>query len=1075
MKKTTSIVLCILMVFSCFSCLLVPSVSAEEPAAENLVGNGDFQDYTLNENYFYSVGMVGVPSEADRGNWSRATMGNWEPTYPDYAKVEGKDYYASVPYSDYQTIPEVFARCTRVVRDPLDPTGTNKVLRIGQTARAFLNENYDLRGRTMTLSFKIMPVGQQWSFVYFAFPNASGAAHIVPAFALTQDNILSAYLNGAAYAGCSISDNRFFLKNLTANAWNNISLKVQLPDSYAAAVTEAYDTNYPIFAVHANENLGDAKGEDGTVLYNGFTCMSYLDDVVVKEYAEPVPGDGTFESYDTNTSFKMSRENATVGALPEVGEWGHLKNDGYFGKIWARETTLADGTTKTDADSGSFDYREAATVVVTNAKAHTGNNSLKVYPDWGAFATGLKVQKNTDYKLSFYWLTDNADINFLFSGISSDLQIPAMNNITSVSQNPQMVAVYNPNVPGSTTEWTKYELSFNSGNLEKVYFAISAKGDKTFYIDDFKLEATSVFSSQVVGADGAVRTNEVLNVYASDAAGAKVAGGAFGKEIATAVADGETVYYTADVKDYFTFDGWYKNGVKVSADQTLAVTGDGTAANYVAKVVSKNVATALGSFENTTATFTKNWQYQYYLDARSTKPAGTDEYAAYQAKMNDPTVNYQVADITGQMVEDAVYPENPVADKLTAAQAGGRKGVSETNWVSTGIFNDVRVREANSNYTLNVNGSNTTQTIPAAPSGNKALQATYYGFSPISVAQINVAKNQKYKVRFSMWTSVYQDENGNWKSGGSALQNVGVTEKTSLNALASAEGFTGKQALANLYIPGVEKENVSYERSGELMNTQNSWVDYEFSFTSGDQTTLYLYFQGASENHQDILCLDDVYVYPEGEAQDESSFTFGGASIRTNELPALRFKYTLDKTAIDGEIVECGFAAIRTSYLGGAALVKDGEYGGKKAASGIAYHKNNATEDNRILSEDENTVTFRAALYNIGVSSRDQSRVDYSMLGDQYSVRPYAIVEKDGAQTTVYGPTESYAIFEVAKFLEDNKDSGDAGIAADWAAVNNYFNAEGQVTDINGVATRAAAYTSWKANGNSYIGDLDHQ
>ena len=219
------------------------------------------------------------------------------------------------------------------------------------------------------------------------------------------------------------------------------------------------------------------------------------------------------------------------------------------------------------------------------------------------------------------------------------------------------------------------------------------------------------------------------------------------------------------------------------------------------------------------------------------------------------------------------------------------------------------------------------------------------------------------------------------------------------------------------------------------------------------------------------LDLGEVAVLGE-TVETTSEFAFGGASIRTNEQPALRFKYTLNKSAVDGEIVEYGFAALRTALLNGEELVKGGVYNGTAAASGIAY--NAAANVQKIVSEDDTFVTFRAALYNIGVSSSNASRVKYSMLGEQYSVRPYVIVEKDGVQQTVYGPTESYAIFEVAKYLEDHQ-SADESIAADWSAVNSYFTAEDQIADIDGVVTRKAAYDTWKINGSGYTGDLDQQ
>ena len=247
-----------------------------------------------------------------------------------------------------------------------------------------------------------------------------------------------------------------------------------------------------------------------------------------------------------------------------------------------------------------------------------------------------------------------------------------------------------------------------------------------------------------------------------------------------------------------------------------------------------------------------------------------------------------------------------------------------------------------------------------------------------------------------------------------------------------------------------------------------SWTTVSAAFNSGNLEKVYLVMSDNANTGKNAYYLDNITLT---KVSNDSITTFGGASIRTTGNPALRFKSTIDVAAVGAAtgatVSEFGFTAIRSDYLGTAALVKDGVYGSKKAVTGVAYQAGG--EDNKILEQDGNKYTFRAALYNIGVN-KDGSRFDYSILGKEFSVRTYVVLQHNGGTREVlYGETQSYSIFEVVKFLEDNK----ATYESDWNAVNSYLNAADQTADINNVANRAAAYAAWKENGSGYTGDID--
>ena len=246
-----------------------------------------------------------------------------------------------------------------------------------------------------------------------------------------------------------------------------------------------------------------------------------------------------------------------------------------------------------------------------------------------------------------------------------------------------------------------------------------------------------------------------------------------------------------------------------------------------------------------------------------------------------------------------------------------------------------------------------------------------------------------------------------------------------------------------------------------------SWTSASAAFNSGNLEKVYLIMNDRNGSNNDYY-LDNITLT---KVSNDSITNFGGASIRTTGNPALRFKSTIDVAAVGAAtgatVSEFGFTAIRSDYLGTAALVKDGVYGSKKAVTGVAYQAGG--EDNKILEQDGTKYTFRAALYNIGVN-KDGSRFDYSILGKEFSVRTYVVLQHNGGTREVlYGETQSYSIFEVVKFLEDNK----ATYESDWNAVNSYLNAADQTADINNVANRAAAYAAWKENGSGYTGDID--
>ena len=149
-------------------------------------------------------------------------------------------------------------------------------------------------------------------------------------------------------------------------------------------------------------------------------------------------------------------------------------------------------------------------------------------------------------------------------------------------------------------------------------------------------------------------------------------------------------------------------------------------------------------------------------------------------------------------------------------------------------------------------------------------------------------------------------------------------------------------------------------------------------------------------------------------------FTHGGVSLRrqTEAKPqAMRFKFTVEKADLSTYfagyfLTEYGCLALKEESLAGAELTftESGKINGKRYATGVAYNKEQNV--NVAFEENEQSVTFAAALYNIGVF--ENGCVDYSVYKSSFCVRPYAVFKNaKGQEIICYGETEKASLFGV--------------------------------------------------------------
>lgn len=861
MKKSISIVLSLLMVFSCFTCLLTSTAQAASVSAWTELWHQGYEDSAVGDNLKVSqeVAKTGALPSAERPGLEWGVN-------------------AAAGYFGYASA------------DAIDAT------------------KFNYRNNTMTVTDAEAASGEKSVAIMagmFAFSTSLG--NLTPNTNYKVAVKLKGYSEIAELGYPAIYVAKTLFENNLANDPGKQQL-VCLKDSagnYARIQNYTYKTD-SFDTVELEFNSGDCETAYLVLAFNnGPTGVAgknlWVDDLSLStlQDVEDINAIGSFEGIKSGTSLKVSKANAEAGALPDIGEWGWNSNGGYFGRILARETTLVDGTTYTPAAAGGFSYRPDATVVVSNEKAHSGSNSLRVANAYGMVSVGLNVKKNTDYKLTYYCMVTNSSIKFKRHGIYSDLQISfisngSVNDTNSGTQNSQRIAeAANTLDVANTTDWQKVEVGFNSGNLEKVYYAFAFDGAQVVFIDDLALKEvaapTSFGDLEDIVAGTSLKVKDITKFPENGEWGASKIAGYFGA----------------------TYEGTnydkYNNAHAVTA---TGISGDNAAASF------------------------------------------------------------------------------KIEDSGDAAH-GNVLRVAHTAWVaSMGV-----AVEKNTNYILSYDFK-------------YAAGAKLKGGSFISTA-VNTRK----------------------------LDEIGEEFKLAVYNLSNADS--------------------------------ESWTSVSAAFNSGNLEKVYLVMNDRNGSKGEYY-LDNITLT---KVSNDSITTFGGASIRTTGNPALRFKSTIDVaavgTATGATVSEFGFTAIRSDYLGTAALVKDGVYGSKKAVTGVAYQAGG--EDNKILEQDGNKYTFRAALYNIGVN-KDGSRFDYSILGKEFSVRTYVVLQHNGGTREVlYGETQSYSIFEVAKFLEDNK----ATYESDWNAVNSYLNAADQTADINNVANRAAAYAAWKENGSGYTGDID--
>ncbi len=247
----------------------------------------------------------------------------------------------------------------------------------------------------------------------------------------------------------------------------------------------------------------------------------------------------------------------------------------------------------------------------------------------------------------------------------------------------------------------------------------------------------------------------------------------------------------------------------------------------------------------------------------------------------------------------------------------------------------------------------------------------------------------------------------------------------------------------------------------ESVNPKNTgWIGVDSTFVTGSETAYAIKVAALNHSKNDShrpedgdwseVIVSDFVLVEYKEMTDNTVVTAGftsstandetrtGVSMRKAEgetLQALRFKNTIDADTLAKKelaengytLVEYGSITMRTEYLDGAELVLTDTINSHAVLKGVAF---DANTDIRFADNADGSITFTAALYNIGKSSGSDD-IDYNVWGKSYTLRAYALFRNAaGAEVVVYGEEASACVFDIMAAIQAGDNQADKDYVA---------------------------------------------
>lgn len=412
-----------------------------------------------------------------------------------------------------------------------------------------------------------------------------------------------------------------------------------------------------------------------------------------------------------------------------------------------------------------------------------------------------------------------------------------------------------------------------------------------------------------------------------------------------------TVIYENNA-DMLIFKGWYENDILKSNDESYTFNTEEVNSSFLtAKFVNRNILIGAGGFE----TYGAGKSLRVSPAGEGVLPEGGNFGMWSQWPTNSEITTGYECESTNYQVDIA---------------AGEQKNLT---YLSSLVW-DSKTNET----------THTVDTVSVAPhSGNKMLRIKAPYRSMIRKID-NLTPNSNYTLSFYVWNP------DRWTCLRNAVVSDTVDLKTYLVENDSSKTYD--------YYKGMSAVKFNPDTGLDDINPVREWQKIILNFTTdADDEYLYLHLAFARSG----LGSTTGNVYIDDMVCIKDTFAIKGNAIRAKDS-ALRYKF-----AIPNEMLE--------EYYEGSSLYKTGllvDTSEDNLFIGKALKDAEVTEDNyQYTAGDTKHTYFTAALYNIG---RKGGKMDYSVYGNDFSVRPYVIyVKPNGDIFTIYGDSVKASIFDV--------------------------------------------------------------
>ena len=801
-------------------------------------------------------------------------------------------------------------------------------------------------------------------------------------------------------------DNEQAYTKVTTTVNNTETSTIYSGDEVTATVAE-YDKTSGAYTFlgwyKGDEKVTKGLSDDGMSV----TFTAAVDETYTPRFgsANLLGSSGSFEGLTTGMHLRMDAPTDDTPNYPTGNKWGFNVNAGYWGKTWKQSVIGKDGTSYAQVSSGSI-RKDLITngncnILENTAIAKSGSKFLHLN-HIAPVSLGLdNLEKGTDYALSFYLRYSSANTNKIYAGA-----ITTTVNISNATLSGDMKtslenAIGATNHPIVVAKCDATALSnATSDGWSKITFNFNSGNFEKLYLA-FRTASGAPTLDYYIDDMVLVKAGNANSVSA-DVEFQNANGDAVDSSNEYAKADiignFDGTYTTAVDYDRdsgaYAFKGWYYKGDFITADETFVID---------------------------TAAYNDFSLFKAVIISSNLLP----EAASFESYKSQTTLTY-----ADNEKGDGVYPP-PTSTKWGTSYEG--------TYFKDNYF---KIHTVYGQYEVPCYNKDTKSYVKKsfnAHSGNSMLRINTHSRSAIRALE-NLTPNTDYQLTFYV---------------------MGTSSVDYLSAVGVAVRYDD-------YYLNIANADTEGSVAVKKLEYAEGWQKVELSFNSGSHKTLYLHMcqtAKATNYAEGGSFVDDLSLIAMPKVD---GISYKGASIRayaTEDKPqALRHKFEIKKSLINdnialyGELVEYGSVAIRTDYLGGKELVKDGVYTyndtTKKAVTGVAYNKDDGT--NKIFIENEDSIVFTAALTGIGKTG---SGTNYAAFGNEYSVRNYLIFRNGTKETIVYTETQSYSIFDVMKYIIDTYE---ADTSTQNDTLRNDYNTIQSI--LNSDTDQKTAYEAWLAN-----------